>query len=98
MPNDELMERVRKIIATAQRLPEEKVTPDSTFQELGIDSLDGINILFALEGEFDIDIPDDAARGIRTVREMAEGVEKLVLAKADAKAEPAKPEAAKLEE
>ena len=49
------------------------------------DSLDGINILFALEGEFDLDIPDDAARGIRTVREMVEGIEKLLAAKSPAK-------------
>ena len=33
------------------------------------------------EGEFDIDIPDDAARQIRSVREMVEGIEKLLAAK-----------------
>ena len=47
------------------------------FEELKIDSLDGINILFALENEFSVNISDDEARGIRTVREMAAGVEKL---------------------
>ena len=76
MPDD-LMTRVITVIATTQHIPVESITADSTFEELKIDSLDGINILFALENEFSISIPDDEARGIRTVREMAAGVEKL---------------------
>ena len=43
-----------------------------------IDSLDGINILFALESEFDVDIPDDAAKKIRSVREMTDGIAQLI--------------------
>lgn len=78
--SDELIARVTGIIAQTQRLPQESVTIDKTFEELKIDSLDGINILFALEGEFNIDIPDEEARAIRTVREMVEGIEKLLAA------------------
>lgn len=77
----ELIARVTGVIAKTQHIPPESVTIDSTFEELKIDSLDGINILFALEGEFDIDIPDDAARQIRSVREMTEGVGQLLAAK-----------------
>jgi len=78
MSHEELTERVRKIIASAQHLPEEKITPDSTFAELGIDSLDGINILFAVESEFNINIPDDAAQSIRSVRDVIDGIAKLL--------------------
>lgn len=78
---DELIARVAGVIAKTQHIPLESVTIDSTFEQLKIDSLDGINILFAVEGEFDIDIPDDGARQIRTVRQMVEGIEKLVAAK-----------------
>jgi acyl carrier protein len=74
----ELTERVRVIIATAQHLPQEKVTADSTFEQLGIDSLDGINILFAVESEFNINIPDDAAQNIRSVRDVVDGIAKLI--------------------
>lgn len=81
--SDDLIQRVRSVIATSQRLPIEKVTIDSSFEELGIDSMDGVNILFSLEGEFDISIPDEEAKSIRTVRQMAEGVAKLMNAKAD---------------
>jgi acyl carrier protein len=80
---DELISRVTGVIAKTQHLPPESVTIDSTFEELKIDSLDGINILFALESEFDLDIPDDAARKIRSVREMVDGIEKLLAAKPD---------------
>ncbi len=76
--SDELIGRVIGCIASTQHIAAEKITVESTFEELGIDSLDGINILFALENEFNISIPDDAARGIRTVREMVEGVAKLL--------------------
>jgi acyl carrier protein len=79
--SDELIRRVTGVIAKTQHIPPESVTIESTFEELKIDSLDGINILFALESEFDIDIPDDAARQIRSVREMTEGVEKLLAAR-----------------
>jgi len=79
--SDELVARVTSVIAKTQKIPPETVTIDKSFEELKIDSLDGINILFALEGEFDLDIPDDAARSIRTIREMVEGIEKLLAAK-----------------
>lgn len=76
--NDELTQRVINIIAATQHIELEKITPESTFQELGIDSLDGINILFALENEFSINIPDEAGQQIRTVREMVDGVRTLI--------------------
>jgi len=81
--SDELIARVTGVIAKTQKIPPETITIDKTFEELKIDSLDGINILFALEGEFDLDIPDDAARGIRTVRDMVEGIKKLLAAKSE---------------
>jgi len=80
--SDDLIERITAVIAKTQHIEPATVTMDSTFEELKIDSLDGINLLFALESEFDVDIPDDAARQIKSVRQMAEGIEKLLAAKA----------------
>jgi len=80
--SDDLIQRVLKAIATSKRIPLETVKIDSQFQELGIDSMDAVEILFALENEFDINIPDDEVRSVRDVRGMCEGVEKLVAAKA----------------
>lgn len=77
MPDD-VMSRVIRVIAETQRIPLETVKSDSTFEELKIDSLDGINIVFAIENEFNINVPDDAAKSLRSVRDVAEGVEKLL--------------------
>jgi acyl carrier protein len=46
--------------------------------------MDAVEILFALENEFDINIPDDEVRNVRGVRDMCLGVEKLLAAKAAA--------------
>lgn len=78
MPDDELTQRVLRIIAETQRKDPSQVTIDSSFEELGIDSMDGVNIVFALENEFDINVPDEEVKNIRSVRDMVEGVRKLV--------------------
>ena len=80
--SDDLIQRVLKSIATSKRIPLETVTIDSEFAQLEIDSMDAVEILFALENEFEINIPDDEVRSVRNVRQMCEGVEKLVAAKA----------------
>ena len=50
--SDEFIQRIRSVIANSQKLPIDKVTLDSSFQDLGIDSMDAVNILFGLESEF----------------------------------------------
>jgi acyl carrier protein len=69
------------VIATTRRVPIETVRSDSTFEELGIDSLDRINILFELEGEFDIQIDDEQAKQVTSLQQMIDGITKLVAAK-----------------
>ena len=84
MPPRELTDRVLKVIATSKRIPLEQVTIASDFQQLNIDSMDAVEILFALENEFDINIPVEDVREVRNVQQMVEGVAKLVAAKAAA--------------
>jgi acyl carrier protein len=76
--SEELAARVIAVIARMQKIPVESVTLDRTFAELNIDSLDGINIMFEIENEFGIEIPDEDTKQIRSVRQMAEGIEKLL--------------------
>ena len=85
----ELASKVIGVIAKAQRIPAETITLDSTFEQLKIDSLDGINIVFALENEFGIEIPDEGAQNLRSVRETVDGVAKLIAAKASKPVDPA---------
>jgi len=84
--SDDLIQRVLKVIATSKRIPLETVTIDGDFQQLGIDSMDAVEILFALENEFDISIPDEEVRSVRNVRDMCEGVARLLAAKGGAQA------------
>jgi acyl carrier protein len=76
-----IQERVLKVIATSKRIPLETVQPESSFEELNIDSLDRLNILFDLESEFEIEINDEQAKQVQNIREMIDGVTLLVQAK-----------------
>ncbi|MCC7234107.1 MAG: acyl carrier protein [Bryobacterales bacterium] len=78
---EEFTQKLLQCIAATLHKPVETYRLDASFVELGIDSLDGINILFALENEFGIQIPDEAARDVKNLGEMAQGVWKLVEAK-----------------
>jgi acyl carrier protein len=71
---DQITETVINIIAKEQRVPAETITPDSTFEELKIDSLDGINIVFALEEKYNLTIPDEVAREMKSVRQVVEAL------------------------
>ena len=63
-------ERLIEIIAKQLGVDEENVTPDASFMEdLGADSLDTVELVMALEEEFDIEIPDSDAEKIQTVQD-----------------------------
>ncbi len=81
---DDLGAHVIRVIAQTQRIPVESITLDSTFEELKIDSLDGINIVFAVENEFGINIPDDAVQNLKSVRDTVQGVRQLLAEKSQA--------------
>jgi acyl carrier protein len=83
-----LSAEVIRIISETQRIPLESVRLDSTFEELKIDSLDGINIVFALENAFHIEIPDEAMNTMRSVRDVVGGVSRLL---AEAPVQPSEP-------
>lgn len=77
-------ERVIKIIAEQAVLEPSDVTPDSTLEELGIDSLGLVESIFAIEEEFDITVPFNANAptesefDISTVASIIEGIKRLV--------------------
>ena len=76
--------RVIAEIAAVKRIPVERVSINSTFEELAIDSLDATNLLFVLEEEFGVSIPDAEARALRDVRGAVEEVERLLALKQNA--------------
>jgi len=74
----EVAAKVIEIIAREQHLEPDTIKLDSSFEELGIDSLDGVNILFALEEEFKIDIPDSVAQNMRGVRQVVDSLTRVL--------------------
>ena len=71
-------ERIIAAIARGKNMPVEKISMDSTFEELEVDSLDALNIVFEVEEEFDIQIPDDKVREFRTVRQVVDALDEIV--------------------
>ena len=68
-------DRVKKIVVEQLGVAEDQVTPDASFvDDLGADSLDTVELVMALEEEFDTEIPDDEAEKITTVKQAIEFV------------------------
>ena len=65
----DISERVKKIVIEHLGVDEEKVTETSSFiDDLGADSLDTVELVMAFEEEFEIEIPDEEAEAIQTVK------------------------------
>ncbi|HQU16315.1 MAG: acyl carrier protein [Chromatiales bacterium 21-64-14] len=66
-------ERVQKIVIEQLGVKDEEVTPDASFvDDLGADSLDTVELVMALEEEFECEIPDEEAEKITTVQQAVE--------------------------
>lgn len=71
-------ERVKKIIVEQLGVKEEDVKPEASFvEDLGADSLDTVELVMALEEEFDIEIPDEEAEKINTVGDAVKYINSL---------------------
>ena len=69
-------ERVKKLVCEQLGVKEEEVTPDASFvEDLGADSLDTVELVMALEEEFETEIPDEEAEKITTVKEAVDYIE-----------------------
>src|SRR3569832_1528713 len=72
----ETADRVKKIVVEHLGVEAEKVTEDASFiDDLGADSLDIVELVMAFEEEFGVEIPDDAAEKITTVRDAIDYIE-----------------------
>lgn len=75
---EQIKDRLFKLMAEQVGKPVSSITLNSTFEDLGADSLDVVEIALAVEDEYSIEIPDDSAEGINTVGDIINIVEKLV--------------------
>ena len=76
MSVENVQERVKNIIVEQLGVEADQVKPEAQFvNDLGADSLDTVELIMALEEEFDIEIPDDKAEKIKTVGEAVSYIE-----------------------
>ena len=76
LSKEEITKRVTKIVSEQLGVEESKVTVDSKFMEdLGADSLDTVELVMALEDEFDFEIPDEEAEKLKSVGEALSYIE-----------------------
>jgi acyl carrier protein len=69
-----LEEQVIEIITRKKNFEPGRVTAESAFADLGIDSLDGMDLLFDFEDRYNINIPDEVARQMKSVRDVIESL------------------------
>lgn len=73
----EIAEKLVAIVRHEKDVSDDLLTPATPLAEAGIDSLDSLTILFAIEEQFGISIPDDRARAMKTFGDMIDIVEEL---------------------
>ena len=72
----DITDRVKKIVVEHLNVDEGKVSDDASFiDDLGADSLDTVELVMAFEEEFEIEIPDDAAEKIQTIKDAIDFIE-----------------------
>jgi acyl carrier protein len=74
---DEIADKLAAIIKKEKNVADELLEAGTPLADAGIDSLDSLTILFAIEEEFGISIPDDRARAIKTFGDMIDVVQEL---------------------
>ncbi len=68
MEKEELLNKIKNIVADKLSISEDQITEEASFiDDLGADSLDTVELVMALEDEFDLDIPDEEAEKLTTV-------------------------------
>ena len=71
-----MLEKVKAVIVEQLGVDEDQVTLDASFaDDLGADSLDTVELIMAFEEEFGVEIPDDQAEKIKTVKDVVEFIE-----------------------
>ena len=79
MSSEEVFEKVKEIIVEQLGVAENAVTQEASFiDDLGADSLDIVELIMALEEEFDIEIPDSDAEKVVTVEDVVEYIKENV--------------------
>ena len=71
-----MLDNIKTIVANQLGVDEAQVTEDASFiDDLGADSLDTVELIMAFEEEFDVEIPDEDAQNIKTVKDVIDYIQ-----------------------
>ena len=74
----EVYNRIKDLIVTKKGVDAEKINIDSSFEELGMDSLDAVELVADMEEIFNVNIPNTDLQNFKTIRQAVEGLQKAI--------------------
>ena len=74
----EVFNRIKDLIVTKKGVDAEKVNIESSFEELGMDSLDAVELVADMEEIFNVNIPNTDLQNFKTIRQAVEGLQKAI--------------------
>jgi len=69
---------LKESIARQKMMSSDEISLDSTLEELGVTSLDAISLVFDIEDQYGVEVPNEELKKLRTVRDIVEGVDRLL--------------------
>jgi acyl carrier protein len=76
--SEEVFDKIKDLIVTKKGVDAEKVFIDSSFEELGMDSLDAVELVADMEEIFDVNIPNTELQNFKTIRQAVEGLQRAI--------------------
>lgn len=76
--SEPIFEKIATILSTKKGIDKESILIESSFEELGLDSLDAVELISDLEDEFNVTIPNVELQSIKTIQQAVDGLQKAM--------------------
>ena len=76
--SESIFEKIATILSTKKGVNKENILIESSFEELGLDSLDAVELISDLEDEFNVTIPNVELQSIKTIQQAVDGLQKAM--------------------
>jgi acyl carrier protein len=76
--SESIFEKIATILSTKKGVNKESILIESSFEELGLDSLDAVELISDLEDEFNVTIPNVELQSIKTIQQAVDGLQKAM--------------------
>ncbi len=76
--SEPIFEKIALILSTKKGIDKESILIESSFEDLGLDSLDAVELISDLEDEFNVTIPNMELQSIKTIQQAVDGLQKAI--------------------